>query len=70
MRVDIETICKTEAFRRTVNSIPLRNIEFFEKGKPIFIFAKDMDDWELTGLNNIDFIISMAYKGKEQGYER
>ena len=47
----------------TINSMNLRDILFFEDGKRVYFTEKLYDDFEFTGLNNIDFICSGFYKG-------
>lgn len=61
MRIDIEQVKKMIAERKYLNSLPFREIEWYENDKKLE-FEKDfLDDWEFTGLNNIDFISTHAY---------
>ena len=48
--------------RARINRADLEDIEFFEHGMKLDIPEKVYDDFESTGLNNIDFISSDFYK--------
>lgn len=58
MNVTIESIREMVKFRRKINSISLDEIELYENGERLKVSVKEIDKWELTGLNNIDFITS------------
>lgn len=63
MKINIEDIKKHIEFRKKINcNIELDEIEFYEKGKKIEISKKVIKEWNYTGLNNIDFISTLAYK--------
>ncbi len=62
--VSVEEILLMQEERAKINRIPLNEILFFENGKPLKIPDKIVEDFEFTGLNNIDFITSGAYKGQ------
>lgn len=61
MRINIEDVQEHIKFRQMVNHQSLSNIEWYEDGKRIYIDQKVIDDFEYTGLNNIDFIYTEYY---------
>ena len=63
MKVAIEYINWLTEERAKVNRTDLKAIEFFENGMKVDISDKGIEDFEFTGLNNIDFITSGTYKG-------
>jgi hypothetical protein len=63
MKINLEEITKNISQRKKWNSVPLSEIEFFERGVKIEIPKELVDDFVTTGLNNIDFIASGYYKG-------
>lgn len=63
MQVAVEYIKWIQEERTKVNRAKLEDIEFFENGMKIDIPKEVIDKFELTGLNNIDFIWSGFYKG-------
>ena len=62
MRVDVECVKMLQAVRSKVNRNKLKDIEFYEHGEPLEITNELIEDFELTGLNNTDFILSNYYK--------
>jgi hypothetical protein len=56
MRVDVEEIYGIKARRKQINSIPLKDIEFYQDGKRIEFDKSAMDEWRFVGMSNIDFI--------------
>jgi len=62
MKINLEEIQKHLNQRKRWNSVPLGEIEFYEKGEKIEIPKEVVEKFELTGLNNIDFISSGYYK--------
>ena len=62
MQVAVEYIKWIQEERWKVNRAKLEDIEFFENGMKIDIPKEAIDKFELTGLNNIDFIWSGFYK--------
>ncbi|MDD5589155.1 MAG: hypothetical protein PHP92_03825 [Candidatus Nanoarchaeia archaeon] len=61
LHIDIEYIKFLDQERRNINSRQLGQIDFYEKNKKIKISKKLLK--EFTGLSNIDFILTNAYKG-------
>jgi len=61
MNVELNNIRIYEAFRRCINSTPLEEIHWLEQGEEVIIDKKLIEDFEATGLNNIDFITSKYY---------
>jgi len=64
MRIDLEEIRELVKRRKEINSIPLEKIEWFEDGKPVKIDKRIVENFLITGLNNIDFITSNYYLRK------
>ena len=64
MRIDIEHVRKIQEERMKINTVPFKQIEWYEDGKKVNISPKIAEDFLFTGLNNIDFIISEMYKDK------
>ncbi len=62
MQVAIEYINWLQEERAKINRADLRDIEFFENGMKLDIPQEILDNFEFTGLNNIDFIWSDFYK--------
>lgn len=65
--VSIEYIKAIMEQRAYVNRLDFRDIEFYEDGKKLNIPEDVLSDFELTGLNNIDFIWSNFYNKKRLG---
>lgn len=61
MRIDIEYIYWLQRRRKEINELDLGEIQFYEEGVRIAIPKNIIKDFELTGLNNIDFITSGYY---------
>jgi len=64
MRVDIEHVLKIQAERFRINTLNLKEIEWYENGKKVEISPELIEEFLFTGLCNTDFIISEYYKGK------
>ena len=62
MKVSIEEINSMTYRRQRINSCPLEQITFTKDGKPLRIPLDKIRDFELCGLDNIDFITTGAYK--------
>ena len=69
MKINIEDVIVHLEQQRKWNSIPLSDIEFYERGVKLDIPKGLIDEWEFTGLNNIDFISSGYYLGLKEGEE-
>jgi len=65
MQIAIEYIRWLAEERAKINRVNLKDIEFFENGMKVGIPPKIIEDFELTGLNNIDFVTSRTYTGKK-----
>ena len=63
--VYVEEIKGAVLRRQQINRVMLDKITFIENGKVLHIDKSVIEHWELTGLNNIDFITSGAYALKE-----
>lgn len=62
IRVDIEVVKALKNALDQINKIPLNEIQFYKNGKPIKM--KNLEEFRLTGLNNIDYILCSFYKVK------
>jgi hypothetical protein len=63
VEIAIEDVYALIQNRSAINKLPFEDIIWTEKGKPIPIDEKVVEDWCYTGLNNIDFISTGRYKG-------
>jgi len=64
MRVDIEHVRKLQEEKMKINSVNIKDIEWYEDGEKVDIDPKTLEDFKFTGLSNTDFITSEAYKEK------
>jgi hypothetical protein len=64
MNIAVEYIKWLQDQRNKINSENLKDIEFYENSMKLDIPTKVFDEFELTGLNNCDFILSGFYKDK------
>ena len=60
LRVSIEYIEWLEAERMKINNIDLANIEFYQNDNKMNIPLETINEFKLTGLNNINFV-SLKY---------
>lgn len=58
MRVDVEEIFGMQARRRQINTILLRDIEFYQDGVKLVFDPEAIKEFKFTGLNNLDFILT------------
>ena len=65
MRINLEDIRKNIEQQRKWNNVRLDRIEFYENGIQLDIPIELIDEFEFTGLNNIDFITTEFYLQKE-----
>lgn len=61
IKVHIEEIIGMHIRKSQINSVRLDDIEFYEDGQKIDIPEKAINSFELTGLNNVDFILTNYY---------
>jgi hypothetical protein len=62
LSIDIEEIQRFLEWRGILNRTPLRNIDFFEDGKLVEYPETLIEEFEYTGLSNLDFIATEFYK--------
>jgi hypothetical protein len=62
LKVSIESIRAMEEFRKSINTVQIHEIEWTLGGRVIEIDPHLIDEFEFTGLSNIDFITTGAYK--------
>ncbi len=56
MRINIEDVLEAVRIRSLINSKDLKDIEFYKEGIPVRIDLTVLEEWDFTGLHNIDFI--------------
>ena len=65
MRVDIEKVKEYLEFKKSVNSVELYEIKWYENGEEIKFDPEMIEEFIFCGLNNIDFISTGYYKEKK-----
>ena len=60
--IAIEYIKALQEQRAYINRLDLAQIDFYEDGKKLDIPQKAVDDFPLTGLSNVDFVLAGYYK--------
>jgi len=58
MKVTIEYVSWLMEEKSKINRVPLKDLEIFENGMKLDIPRKVIDDFDFTGLSNVDFILS------------
>lgn len=58
MQIAIEYVHWLTEEKSKINRANLHDLEFFKNGMKLDIPKKVLDDFELTGLSNVDFILS------------
>ena len=66
MRVNIEEVIQLSKKRCKINGYQFDKIEWYIGGKKLDIPQDLLEDWEFTGLNNIDFISTGYYKNDRE----
>lgn len=61
-RIAVEWVRWLQEQRSEINKASLENIGFFEDGVKLDITPEQIKQFEFTGLNNVDFILSGYYK--------
>jgi hypothetical protein len=56
IKVDLEEIELIMKMRKRINEVLLSEIEWYENGEKLDINKEEIEDFEFTGLNNIDFV--------------
>lgn len=54
--VDINHVRRLNEERRKINRIPFKEIIWMDGDKPVDVPQQLHNEWEFTGLNNIDFV--------------
>lgn len=62
MKIAIEYIRWLQQERIRINKASIRDIEFYENGMVVEVDPACIDEFEFTGLNNTDFIITDFYQ--------
>lgn len=62
--IDIDEIRRVKRFLELFNERDLRCFKFIEDNKFIEVSGKTIDKFSMTGLSNVDFIMSGEYKNK------
>lgn len=55
-RVNIEDVRRIRDERAKINKLDFRDIDWYENGQKVEFEQSTLDDFEFTGLCNIDFI--------------
>lgn len=58
MKIAIEYVRWLMEEKSKINRVALKDIELFENGMKLDISRKVIDDFDFTGLSNVDFILS------------
>ena len=58
MQIAIEYVQWLMEEKSKINRVPLEDLEIFENGMKLNIPKKVIDDFDFTGLSNVDFILS------------
>ena len=56
LRVDVEECQRWYDWKKKVNSVELKDIEWYQNGKKIEYSKEDIEEFNFTRLNNFDFI--------------
>lgn len=56
MRVDIERIKAIEAELKTINAVPLKDLEIYENGNQVALPENLIESWRFTGLSNVSLL--------------
>jgi len=62
VRVDVESVRWHKEQLNKVNRVELSNIQFYESDQEILVSDERANDWDFTGLHNVDFVLMEAYK--------
>ena len=62
--IPIEMVYDMQRMRQRINKPYFGDIVWTKNGKPLKINPKVLDDFEMTGLNNCDFITTNYYLKK------
>ena len=62
MKIHIEQIKIMQKRQTEINKLNIEDIQFFENGKQLIISPDLIEEFEYTGLNNLDFINTGFYK--------
>ena len=66
LRVDVERVRELRAELDRINALPLHNLHLYEGGRRLKVHDALIHNWELTGLNNVDFILTESYRKRER----
>ena len=56
MKINIEDVFKLQEQRSEINKGMVSEKEFYKDGKKVDIPKAELDYWDFTGLNNVDFV--------------
>lgn len=66
MRIDVEMIEAMKDFLGHVNCANMDQIQLYKGNKPIKM--RNIEEWRLTGLSNVDYIRDRYYDSKRRGF--
>jgi len=56
MKLNIEDILDAQSKRNQINSLDIKDIEWYLDGEKITISDDTLEEWRFTGLSNTDFV--------------
>ena len=64
LKIHVEEIIYLDEQLRRINRVPLNEIEFYENGVKLEIDPKLIEEFEFTGLGNVNFVLMKYYSDK------
>jgi len=65
MQVEVEEIKAAYAVLDKINSVPFKDIIWFENNNRMDFTEEQKEEWSFTGLNNTEFVRMEVYKSYE-----
>ncbi len=56
MKINIEEILDAQSTRNQINSLDIKEIEWYLDGEKVTISDETLEEWRFTGLSNTDFV--------------
>lgn len=57
--IDLDEVARITERRNAINAMDLSRVHFVRKGEPIVVSPERRDEWRFTGMNIIDFAITL-----------
>jgi hypothetical protein len=64
-KIDVQDVFNLANERGRMNRPELKDLEFINDGKICPIPNKVLEDWEFTGLSNVDFILNYEWPDED-----